>query len=164
MRVDDAIGRRNGMKYMIIKKCPVAPEGVLDKIKACYDYGLIYMISEMFFKKTEEINEIKWDECVEARFFSEKSEMHIFNEDGVLVATQIIDDIEGTFDDSAKEKTVLSVGEGDIREAEIIDLEYETENRFKDYGRTFKVRKYMAPDEDGQMIVLNTRLVSKGGE
>ena len=56
----------------------------LEFSKACekiseYQYALLYMISEVILNKTELLGEINWEECTEARFFSEDKELHFFD-------------------------------------------------------------------------------------
>jgi hypothetical protein len=73
---------------------------------------------------------------VDARFFSDDGELHIFEEDGQLKAVQVSDD--------GKEDTVVQ--------------KYELAKRFSQLGDTLLVQEYLEADEDGQMQVKLTRL------
>ena len=56
-----------------------------------YEYALIYLISEIILTKTDYISEINWEECTEARFFSEEKELHFFRRDGQMQAVEVRD-------------------------------------------------------------------------
>ena len=56
-----------------------------------YEYALIYLISEIILTKTDCISEINWEECTEARFFSEEKELHFFRRDGQMQAVEVRD-------------------------------------------------------------------------
>ena len=69
----------------------------LEFSKACekiseYQYALLYMISEVILNKTELLGEINWEECTEARFFSEDKELHFFDVDGKKQAVAVSDE------------------------------------------------------------------------
>lgn len=101
-----------------------------------YRYALLYMISEIVFCRVEDIGEPDWEECLEARFFDEKKELHIYEEDGGLCAVKV----EGTMDDDCLIK------------------KYELQERYSHLGRELCVCEHLEYDEDGQAAVALTRL------
>ena len=54
-----------------------------------YTYALVYMISELILCRTQELPNLDWTECMEARFFDEDKELHIYEEDGKLQAVKV---------------------------------------------------------------------------
>lgn len=76
------------------------------------------------------------DELLEARFFSEDAELHIFR------------------DSEDELKAVLIRDEFLSDEYETCDVRYQTQE-----GKTLIVREYLKADEDGQMCVVLTRAV-----
>ncbi|MBQ9887296.1 MAG: hypothetical protein IJM37_10645 [Lachnospiraceae bacterium] len=98
-----------------------------------YEYALIYLLSEIRLLKVCELTDINWDECYEARFFSQNKERHVFTIDGVLQAIDVEDD--------------------DIEE-NIVIKKYEL-NKGDKY---LIVQEYLEYDEDGQVKVKLTRL------
>lgn len=104
-----------------------------------YKYALIYMISEIKLCKTEELKEdLKWDECLEARFFSSDKELHIFEIDGERKAVKV----------------------SDTEEDEIFEKKYLLSDKFSALGKTICVKEYLNYDKDGQVFVELTRLNS----
>lgn len=101
-----------------------------------YEYALLYMISEIIFCRIEDLPFIDWEECQEARFFSEDKELHIFDGDNGMQSVFVQDTDE------------------DI----ILKREYELDSRFCDIGKTVLVQEYLAYDDDGQVFVQQTRL------
>lgn len=107
------------------------------QIPTGYDYALLYMISRIILCRTESLPPIDWEECLEARFFSEDRELHIFEgEDGWQEA----------FVQDTDEDMIL------IREYEL------DRNRFYKIGKTVLVQEYLNYDDDGQVYVERTRL------
>ncbi len=102
-----------------------------------YEYALLYMISEIYLCKTKELKEIDWEECQEARFFSDDKEMHYF------------------MDEEGKFKVVSVV---DTDKNDIYVKSYKLAKRFQKYGKTLQVKEHLAYDEDGQMYVALTCL------
>lgn len=101
-----------------------------------FDYALLYGISSVQLARTEELNEIDWTECQEARFFSEDRELHVFeDEDG--------------------KRAVLAADDGD---GDRLVKRYEMAPKFSGIGRVLKVVEYVSYDEDGQLRVALTRL------
>ena len=103
-----------------------------------YTYALLYMISERILARTADLGEIDWEECLEARFFSEKEELHLF-QDGQEMRAVVCEETDSQ--DQA-------------------DTEYELQKAFIPGMTRLIVREYFSYDEDGQVIVAKTRLVS----
>ena len=103
---------------------------------AFFEYALLYMISEIILCKTEELTGINWDECQEARFFSEEKELHVFETESGMDAVEI----------------------SDSSSLDIIIKEYLLDNRFSNIGHSILIQEYLEYDEDGQAYVANTRL------
>jgi hypothetical protein len=120
------------MAYQIKKLELAEAQGEIAK----YDYALIYLMSERLLLPVSALPEIAWDECMDARFFSDDGELHIFEEDGQLKAVQV--------SDAGEEDTVVQ--------------KYELAKRFSNLGKTLLVQEYLEADEDGQMQVKLTRL------
>lgn len=100
-----------------------------------YKYALVYMISELIFKETKEIGQIKWEECQEAYFFDAAGQIHVFqNEEGTLSASCFTEPFE----------------------AKRVEHRY----RLAKIPKVLKVYEYLEQDEDGQIVVTYTRLVS----
>ena len=113
-----------------------------DKLKECYKdypYALIYMMSELVFSKTEELKDIIWDECLEARFFGENGEIHLFQNNGDPECIMI--------EDNANDADVDT----------LVD-QYKLNNRFLKHGSRLLVKRYIGFDEDGQAFIKLTRL------
>ena len=101
-----------------------------------YEYALLYMMSEMILSKVEALDKIDWEQCLEARFFSEDKELHIYEDDGEYMAVEIQEE----------------------KEADTLIKKYELANRFKGIGKSVCVSEYISYDEDGQAYVSLTRL------
>lgn len=108
-----------------------------------FDYALIYLISEVILKKmdkTDKVESINWDECEEARFFSENKEIHFFRVNGKLQVVKISDDPNESKMDCMQKK-------------------YELASKFRNLGKYVLVKEYLEYDEDGQVQVAQTRLM-----
>lgn len=102
-----------------------------------YEYALLYMISEIHLCKTEELKDIDWEQCQEARFFSENKEMHCFiDEEGKFKAVSVID----------------------TNKDDIYVKSYRLAKSFQKYGKILQIKEHLAYDEDGQMYVALTCL------
>lgn len=117
-------------------KCEEVTTDELDKKVKEYEYALLHMISEQKFRKVEELPETEWEECIEARFFSEQGELHIFDADGERKAVAVEDD----GDDLVYEKM------------------YQLDGKYRKLGEYIVVQEYLKYDEDGQLVVELTRL------
>ncbi|MCD8109614.1 MAG: hypothetical protein LUE14_05885 [Clostridiales bacterium] len=103
-----------------------------------YPYLLAHMMSEVLFGKNA-VDNLVWEELLDARFFSENEELHIFRCEGEWMAVVATDTDDGNPDD-------------------ILTLTYPVAGKFRGAGRELAVRQYLSADEDGQMIVNLTRL------
>ncbi|MCD7826427.1 MAG: hypothetical protein LUH14_10795 [Clostridiaceae bacterium] len=106
---------------------------------AGYPFALVYMMSEIQFGKKEDI-EVNWDEVLEARFFSEREELHLFlceKERKAVIVEDAVDETNST---------------------EVLTKNYRLSPKFQGEGRELAVREYLSEDEDGQMYVELTRL------
>jgi hypothetical protein len=101
-----------------------------------YEYAYVYMMSKMVLCKVDELPLIDWEECLEARFFSEDRELHIFEGNDGMQAVLIED--------------------GDSVDCNI--RSYELVPKFKGVGKELEVQEYLDFDEDGQIYVVQTRL------
>ena len=101
-----------------------------------YEYALRYMVSEMILTETVSLSEINWEECVEARFFSEEKELHFFRQDDRMRAVEVKDK-------DGRDEIVKS---------------YDLANKFQKTGRQVKVKQYIDYDKDGQANIVLTRL------
>jgi len=101
-----------------------------------YSYALLYMISGVKLCRAEGIGQIDWEECQEARFFSEGRELHVFEGEDGMKAVEVTD----------------ADGNG------VIIKEFLLDNRFSSVGSSVLVQEYLEYDEDGQAYVANTRL------
>ena len=107
-----------------------------------YENALVYMISRMLCGKTEQVaDKINWEECTEARFFSEQGELHFFDYEGERKAVRVTED---------------------EKEADCIDKAYGLTGKLKGaaIGQEVVVREYIEYDEDGQAVVGLTRLLT----
>ena len=101
-----------------------------------YEYALVYMISEMILCPVKELPELDWEECKEARFFSDTGEMHLFEGENGMEAVEVRDsDTEN-----------------------ILVKEYCLNAKFSAVGKSILVQEYLTYDEDGQADVALTRL------
>lgn len=102
-----------------------------------YDYALIYMMSEVIFEPVSQLAEIRWEECQEAFFFSEKGQLHFYrNEEDELTGT--------VFEEQENLK--------------YRDVDYKMAERYKKAYSKVTVREYLTSDNDGQTVVYYTRL------
>lgn len=120
------------MSYTVEK---ISMEQALEDITA-YRYALIYEMSEILFCETESLGPVKWDECLEARFFDEDRELHIYEEDGRLCAVRVY----ATLDDDCLMK------------------KYTLQEKYFGAGKYLCVCEHLEYDEDGQAMVALTRL------
>ncbi len=105
-----------------------------------YNFGLVYMLSELKVFKNS-IPNVDWEQVIEARFFDENSEIHIFN-----------------YNDEMKAVLVKDTNNNDF-----ILTKYELAKNFKNIANTLVVKQYLDYDEDGQAFIKLTRLESLEG-
>ncbi len=113
---------------------PLEYESAKEQIKE-YEQGLVYYISSTEVIKPVQ-DEIVWEECLEARFFSEKAELRFFRDGSSWIVSMASDEEGDTTVDEIYEAARSSIGE------------------------KVKIREYYEPDEDGQMVLVAKRLVS----
>lgn len=102
-----------------------------------YPRALLYYMSSLEYKPTADCGDIDWKECIEARFFSDKEELHIFKDEDEFECVIVGDDVE----EDVSYKT------------------YELANRYRRNGEEkLTVKEYLDYDEDGQVFVKATRL------
>ena len=100
-----------------------------------YQYALIYNISKIELCAVSDMDDFDLQQCQEARFFDDNTELHIFDNDGM--------------------KAVII---SDTNESVYVDKVYAITNKFKSAGNRIVVREYLEYDEDGQLHVGITRL------
>lgn len=120
------------MSYTVEK---IHADNVLEMLTE-YQYALIYGISGIVFRKAADCNGVCWDECFEARFFDEDKELHIYEEDGEKRAVKVT----GTVDEDCLLK------------------KYELQDHYFGPGKYLCVCEHLEYDEDGQAMVVLTRL------
>lgn len=103
---------------------------------AGYQYALVYMMSGIIFCKAADFKEPDWDECLEARFFDENKEIHIYEEDGKWCAVKAAGTIDG----------------------DCLMKKYRLQDHYFGQGKYLCVCEHLGYDEDGQAAVMLTRL------
>ncbi len=101
-----------------------------------YRYALVYMVSGIVFGNAAEIGKIEWDECLEARFFDENRELHVYEGDDGLCAVEV----RKTSDEDCLMK------------------KYELRRQYFGEKKRLCVCEHLDYDEDGQTFVALTRL------
>lgn len=113
-----------------------------------YPYALLYRMSEVILAKgisEADRNLLDDGELLEARFFGDAGELHLFPGENGLKAVRISET------DQAKD---------------YLDIEYTLAGNYADFGNKAKLceRRYLSYDEDGQAVVSLCRLLRvKGG-
>lgn len=113
---------------------------------------------------------ISQEELLSARFFSEKEEIHIFEEDDSLKAVLCRDnDKDDSLKavlrrDNAKDDSLKAVLCNDNDKAAWFDEEFAVRKQFEKVGSSLLVRRYVSYDADGQAYIRYSRLcaVKKG--
>lgn len=119
------------MSYTVKK---VGMDRVLEGISQ-YQYALVYMTDGIVFQNTTEMKPIEWDNCLEARFFDEGRELHVYEEDGGLCAVEV----EQTSDDDC------------------LIRKYKLSERYFGKNKCLCVCEHLDYDKDGQAFVAFTR-------
>ena len=115
-------------------------EKALEMVKE-FNWALLYRISSVRLCKAEAIEAKDWEECIEARIFREDAELHIFPQENRAV---LVSDT----DEKAQDLVIQ-------------DQDYKLGGRFARHGSSrFTVRRYLEADDDGQLNVMLTRLMS----
>lgn len=108
-----------------------------------YNYALVYMMSNLYLTKVNKLQELDYDEILEARFFDEHGELHIFPEFEGYRAVEVESYCE------ANDKTIhYPILDSDI----CVDTEFKKNTKVT-------IRKYINFDEDGQVCIDLTRCV-----
>jgi hypothetical protein len=97
---------------------------------------IIYNYDSVISDEIKEVD-IDYENIIEARFFNEKMEIRVFNDEGVLSGTIFVDE------------------NPDYIESEFIL--YSRDKNSKRYAEKLKVRKYIGYDEDGQAYISYVR-------
>lgn len=101
-----------------------------------YEYALLYRISDRILCKAQDLPENVWEECIEARIFSDSKELHIFEGEDRMKAVVLTE----------------------LDKEDVIIKDYTLENAFRHIGEFVRVCQYLGYDEDGQAYVSMTRL------
>lgn len=101
-----------------------------------YEYALIYGMSRIVLCKAGELEQVNWDECLEARFFDDTKELHLFEQEGRMCAVKVV----GTMDEDCLMK------------------KYMLQEKYAALGKYLCVCEHLSCDEDGQAFVVLTRL------
>lgn len=133
------------------KKYDSAKEAIETEKEYTYKYALIYLMSEVYLGENNR-NDLPVDEILEARFFDESGELHIYNEEDCWYRSEIRDDEE--------ENTEIH--------KEIYPVSGEIFHEQEENGPIrLEVWKYLNYDEDGQIYVERTRcagILTEGGK
>lgn len=120
---------------------------------AGYEYALVYMYSEMLLLPFSKWKDIDIEECLEARLFGPKGELHLFRQGDELFASEIRD--------IGKEIDEAVPANAEIHAYDAIDRIYAIRENCRTHvsGRSeVIVREYISYDGDGQAITARTRL------
>ena len=133
------------------KKYDSAKEAIETEKEYTYKYALIYLMSEVYLGENNR-SDLPFDEILEARFFDESGELHIYNEEDCWYRSEIRDDEE--------ENTEIH--------KEIYPVSGEIFHEQEENGPIrLEVWKYLNYDEDGQIYVERTRgagILTEGGK
>ena len=140
----------------------------------CYEYALVYMISEIRLIPFGLWKTIDLEECLEARIFGAKGELHLFCEDDEMMAVTVRDLAENSMENIEPEK-VPYASESTFAEKNATDNTVTYIRSFAHIDRVHEIRKnctmkehkynklvireYIAYDGDGQAYTALTRLV-----
>ena len=133
------------------KKYDSAKEAIETEKEYTYKYALIYLMSEVYLGENNR-SDLPFDEILEARFFDESGELHIYNEEDCWYRSEIRDDEE--------ENTEIH--------KEIYPVSGEIFHEQEENGPIrLEVWKYLNYEEDGQIYVERTRcagILTEGGK
>ena len=108
-----------------------------------YDFAIIFEFSRKFFGEQNNLQEINWDECVEARFFSMEKELYFYRDDETDELTAVCTEDEPS--------------DKDAENSGIMRYELPKNNRLPGNRRVLLVREYFSYDEDGQLLITGRR-------
>ncbi len=110
------------------------------KLLTEYKYCLIYKISEVILDQMIQISESDWEEIQEAWFFKEEGQIHIYRDEGMLLAAMIDDAL--------------------LPDAHTLEKTYCLADKFQEKGKKkITVKEYIDFDKEGQCYVAYTRLL-----
>ena len=118
-----------------MKKTKLEFEAAREQIDS-FAYGLLYLTGGIQLAAKPQDDQIDWEECYEARFFSTNKELHLFENNGERKAILV--------EDEAKDAVTVR--------------SYKLSSKYRSVGKTVQVKKYLSFDEDGQAYVALTRL------
>ena len=139
----------------------------LENLDLGFRYVLAYLISELRLIPFEQWKTEDLDECLEARFFGETSELHVFREEDTWMAV-VVKEIADTEIESALKQGDEDSSENEVKSYAYIDRSYKLRGNcakaFSDKAAAsiageVIVREYIDYDEDGQVVTVKTRLV-----
>lgn len=133
------------------KKYDSAKEAIETEKEYTYKYALIYLMSEVYLGENNR-SDLPFDEILEARFFDESGELHIYNEEDCWYRSEIRDDEE---ENTEIHKKIYPVSGEIFHEQE------------ENGPIRLEVWKYLNYDEDGQIYVERTRcagILTEGGK
>ena len=109
-----------------------------------YPFALLYYLSEVKLTECAKLaGNIDFSQLLEARFFGEQGELHIFRNEEQLRAVEV----------------------KEIGETDYIEKRETLGKNFQKAGSYLLIRKYVDYDDDGQAVIVLTRLRSiEGGE
>ena len=110
-----------------------------------YTYALLYRMSEILFCRTKDLPQMDLSECLEARFFDQEKELHLFEEEAIdrqaMQEEEAAGDVFVTFESCDR-----------------LIKKYQLQERYQKLGQTLCVCEYLSYDKDGQAYVSLTRL------
>ena len=110
-------------------------EDALEHIKNT-KYAIGQFISSYEVGSADSICRMDMTDCIEARYFTDDREVHVFR--------------------SGDQMVYIEVSDGD---SQYYDEEYEIEEKFEGVGKYVVVRNYVNTDDDGQCCITGKRLV-----
>ena len=102
-----------------------------------YDYAVLYCLSGIRVCETGQLTDADWKECVEARVFRRERELHLF---------------------PLYDRKAFMVSDTEDS-SDTVEATYSLTSQFCKSGKTkLIVKRYLGPDEAGQMHIIVTRL------
>lgn len=137
--------------------------------EAGYEYALVYMASELRLIPCEKWESLDPEECLEARFFGKKGELHIFREEDAFLSAAVQDLSCGDEMTSCSPEDEKGTASSDPAAGRKPDVQvYATIDRVHSIRKNCRgevpgctgiiVREYIGYDADGQAYTARTRL------
>lgn len=138
-------------------------DGSIDP-NAGFLFALVYMISEIKLIPIKKWPLIPLDECLEARLFGEKGELHLFREEDTLFSTSV-EDLPDAPDCNEQGKEDIDLPDTFpanicIKDCAFIDRMYKIRTNCLKEVPGFSgivIREYIGYDGDGQAYTMQTR-------